>query len=118
MATNTNRILTKPNRPERSIPAVIVPVPSKNRLPTGLTKLGTDWTGVFVRGPDAMFKGIRLADIAEKYLDGRKRDTLSPNDRQNLDTLETLRDLFLSVDESKPAASKAVKLKEFDDCEA
>jgi hypothetical protein len=43
---------------------------------------------------------------------------LSPNDRQNLDTLETLRDLFLSVDESKPAASKAVKLKEFDDCEA
>lgn len=78
--------------------------------------MGNDWRGVFLRGDDAMYKGIRLSAIVEAYLNNRREEDMDFAERQNLAALRELRDLFLSVDESKPAERPVQSLKPFDEC--
>jgi hypothetical protein len=81
---------------------------NQTRIESGLVKFGEDWRGVFLRGDDAFSHGMRLSTIVEEYLNGRKRETLSFNERMNLNVLESLRDQFLAVDESKPVPAGMV----------
>jgi hypothetical protein len=91
---------------------------SQKRPETGPMKFGDDWTGVFIRGDDALNYALALKGLLEAHKDAQAdEDDGSQSGLAKL-ILKGLVDDLLSSNEMKADRPKAQNLKPFDACRA
>jgi hypothetical protein len=89
-----------------------------SRIETGPVKFGEDWTGIFIRGDNAMYYSMLLLNLINELELINKSKSI---DDQNVDlihllTLKGFANLLGSINENESYNRDIQKLKEYEQC--